>query len=313
MSGLVTVFGASGFIGRHVVRALAQDGWRVRAVCRHPHMAEFLMTAGTTGQVQICRGNIRDKAAIRAALAGADAAVNLVGVLHSKGRQNFEALHSDAAGHIAEAAKECGVSSMVHISAIGANRTAPAHYAQSKGDGEMRVRESFADAVILRPSLVFGPEDDFFNKFAWIAQYAPALPLICGGHTRFQPVYAGDVARAVAQALTDTTVRGKTFELGGPKTYSFKELMRYILALTGRKRLLVPLPGPMAKITAAALQLPTLLLPVAPLLTVDQVRLLATDAVVSPGAFTLADLNIRPRAIEDVVPAYLNRFRNPVG
>ncbi|MGB8603433.1 MAG: complex I NDUFA9 subunit family protein [Rhizomicrobium sp.] len=310
MNELVTVFGASGFIGRHVVRALALDGWRIRAVCRQPNLAEFLMTSGVPGQIELYRGNVRDPNSIAAALNGADAAVNLVGVLYGQGRQNFEAMHVDAAAHIAEAAHAAGIGSLIHMSAVGANRTAPSRYAQTKGEGEMRVREAFADAVILRPSLVFGPEDDFFNKFAWLAQMSPALPLISGGHTRFQPVYAGDVAAAVARALTDSTVRGKTFELGGPTIYSFKELLRYILALCGRKRLLLPLPGPVAKIIAFFLQIPSSFLPIAPLLTVDQIRLLANDAVVADGAFTLADLSIRPHSVEEIVPGYLKRF-NP--
>lgn len=312
MNELVTVFGASGFVGRHVVRALALDGWRIRAVCRRPHLAEFLMTSGVPGQIEIYRGNVRNPNSVAAALHGADAAVNLVGVLYGKGRQNFEVMHVDAAAHIAEAAHAAGISRLVHISAIGANRTAPSRYAQTKGEGEMRVRETLPDAVILRPSLIFGPDDDFFNKFAGLAQVAPALPLISGGQTRFQPVYAGDVAAAVARALTDTTVRGKTFELGGPQTYSFKDLMRYILSQCGRKRYLVPLPSPVAKIAAFFLQMPAHFLPFAPLLTVDQVRLLANDAVVADGAFTLADLSIRPHSVEEIVPGYLKRF-NPYG
>ncbi len=309
MSKLVTVFGASGLVGRHTVRALAKADWRIRAVCRHPNLANYLLPAGHVGQIRLFKGNVRDDESVVAALAGADVAVNLTGVLYSRGGQNFEAIHTDAARRIGRCAREAGVKALVHISAIGADVDAESSYAQSKGRGEKALREEFPDATILRPSLVFGPEDHFFNKFAWLARISPALPLIGGGHTKFQPVFVGDVAAAILRCIDDAATGGKTYELGGPTVYSFKELLQFILHETGRKRLLVPWPFFLASINAFFLQMPSLLLPIAPLLTVDQVRLLKSDNVVHAGALTLADLGIAPDAVEAVVPSYIRRFR----
>lgn len=309
MSKLVTVFGASGLIGRHTVRALAKADWRIRAVCRHPNLANYLLPAGHVGQIQLFKGNVTDDASVTAASAGADVAVNLTGVLFSRGGQNFEAIHTDAARRIGRCAREAGVKALVHISAIGADIDAESSYAQSKGRGEKALREEFPDATILRPSIVFGPEDVFFNKFAAMARISPALPLIGGGHTKFQPVFVADVAAAILRCIDDKAAAGKTYELGGPTVYSFKELLRLILRETGRKRLLVPWPFFLASINAFFLQMPSLLLPIAPLLTVDQVRLLKADNVVHSGALTFADLGIVPDAVEAVVPGYLWRFR----
>ena len=309
MDKFVAVFGASGLIGRHTVRALAQAGRRIRAVCRHPNLANYLLPAGVPGQIQLFKGNVRDDDSVARALAGADAAVNLTGVLYGRGAQSFEALHVDAARRIGRLAHEAGVKTLVHVSAIGADPDAKSRYARSKGAGEKALREEFPEATILRPSLVFGPEDQFFNKFAWLARISPALPLIGGGRTRFQPVFVGDVAAAILRALGDPATRGKTYELGGPTVYTFKELLQLILRETGRKRLLVPVPFFLASIKAFFLQLPSLILPIAPLLTVDQVRLLKTDNVVHEGAPTLADLGIAPVSVEAIVPSYLWRFR----
>jgi uncharacterized protein YbjT (DUF2867 family) len=309
MDKLVTVFGASGFLGRHTVRALADQGWRVRAVCRRPHLANYLLPAGTPGQVQLFKGNVLDETNVARALEGADAAVNLVGVLFGHGAQGFEALHVDASGCIARAVQRAGARDMVQISAIGADPIALSRYAQTKGDGEKRVREEFPDATILRPSLLFGPEDAFFNTFAWMARYAPALPLIGGGKTRFQPVYAGDVAAAVAHALDDESCRGKTYELGGPGIYTLTDLLRIIMRESGHPRPLLPLPFAAAKIAAFFLQMPSFLLPLPPLLAVDQVRLLQSDNIVAEGALELTDLGIAPHALESIVPDYLWRFR----
>jgi uncharacterized protein YbjT (DUF2867 family) len=309
MDRIVTVFGASGFLGRHIVRALAREGFRIRAVCRRPNLAFHLLPAGVPGQIQLFKGNVRNEASVASALQGADAAVNAVGVLFGHGTQSFEGLHVDAACFIARQAAAANVRVLAHISAIGADPTALSHYAQTKGDGEARVHEAFPAATILRPSLVFGPEDDAFNKFAWIARYAPALPLIGGGHTRFQPVYVGDVAAATVRALTDEALQEKTFELGGPKIYSFKELMQFVMRETGHQRLLVPLPSVLAKIAAFFLQMPSLMLPIPPLLAVDHVRLLKSDNVVGDGAATLADIGIVPQSVESIVPNYLWRFR----
>ena len=309
MSKLVTVFGASGFVGRHAVRALAKAGWRIRAVCRHPNLANYLLPAGFPGQIQLFKGNVRDDDAVTRALEGADAVVSLMGVLFSRGEQSFEALHVEAPQRIGRLARRAGIKTLVHLSAIGADVEADSSYAESKGRGEKALREEFPDAAILRPSIVFGPEDDFFNKFAWLARLSPVLPLIGGGHTKFQPVFVGDVAAAILRCITDSATAGKTYELGGPSVYSFKELLQLILRETGRQRLLVPVPFLLASIKAFFLQMPSLVLPVAPLLTLDQVRLLETDIVVHPGVLTLADLDIAPDAVEAVVPSYLWRFR----
>jgi uncharacterized protein YbjT (DUF2867 family) len=305
---LVTVFGASGFIGRHVVRALAKAGWRVRAVCRKPNLANYLLPAGHVGQIQLLKGNLAHKEDVSKAVAGAGAVVNLAGVLFGHGAQSFEALHLEASRHIAIAAREAGAGALVQISAIGADTESDSAYACSKADGEKAVHEAFPEAVILRPSVVFGPEDRFFNKLASLARFTPALPLIGGGHTRLQPVYVADVAAAVVAALALPEARGAVYELGGPKVYSFKELLQFILRETGRKRLLLPLPFALASFEAFFLQLPAFILPLKPLLTMDQVRLLKSDNVVHDGARTLADLGITPAAVEAVVPSYLWRF-----
>lgn len=304
MTSTVTVFGGSGFVGRHTVRALARAGYRVRVAVRKPNLAMFVTVAGSVGQIEIRKTNVRDPEQVAAALRGADAAVNLVGVLYERGHQSFEDIHVEAAEAIAKAAKDAGVKTLVHVSAIGANAEADSAYAASKGEGEARVRAAFPEATIVRPSLVFGPEDDFFNRFAWLARLSPLLPLIGGGHTKFQPVFVGDVAVAITKCVFDAATRGKTYELGGPEIMSFKALMEFILRITARRRLLVPVPFALATLKAFFLQfLPK------PLLTPDQVTLLKTDNVVTDGALTLADLGIAPDSMEAVVPSYLWRFR----
>ncbi|MGD0142171.1 MAG: complex I NDUFA9 subunit family protein [Rhizomicrobium sp.] len=304
MTSLVTVFGGSGFIGRHTVRALAKAGYRIRVAVRHPNLGNFLLPMGSVGQIQIVKTNIDDPDQIAAAVRGADAVVNLVGILFQSGHQRFEALHAEAAGAIAQAAKAAGAQALVHVSSIGADEESESAYARTKADGEARVRAAFPDATILRPSIVFGPEDNFFNRFAALARLAPALPLIGGGTTRFQPVYVSDVAAAILKCVQDPATHGQIYELGGPGIYSFKELMEFILRETGRKRLLVPIPVAIAMLQATFLQL----LP-NPLLTRDQVKLLKYDNVVSGGARGFAALGIQPDSLEAVVPAYLWRFR----
>ncbi len=301
---LVTIFGASGFLGRHIVRALANEGWRVRAAVRHPNTAHFLKPMGRVGQVQLLKANVLDDASVAAAVRGADAVINLVGILAESGSQRFAALHADAAERIARAAAEAGVARLLHVSAVGASADSPSAYARSKADGEARVRAAFAGATIFRPSIVFGPEDDFFNRFAGLARFLPALPLIGGGHTRFQPVYVGDVAQAAARVLADPLTAGKTYELGGPEVMTMKQVMQLVLQVAHRRRLLVPVPFALAKIKAAFLGL----LP-NPILTLDQVKQLQTDNVVSEGALTLRDLGILPTSAEAILPAYLWRFR----
>jgi uncharacterized protein YbjT (DUF2867 family) len=301
---VITVFGGSGFVGRHVIQRLAQQGWIIRVAVRDPERAKFLRPLGDVAQITPIAVPLQNAAAVAAAVAGTDAAINLVGVLHERGRQTFEAVHVNGAQAIAAASAAAGVRSLVHISAIGASTDAEADYARSKGYGEQLVREAMADAVICRPSLVIGPEDAFFNRFALYARLSPVLPLIGGGHTRFQPVYVGDLAEAIVRALGDPAARGQTYEIGGPEVYSFAELMELLLSEIGRRRLLVPIPFWLAEIEATFLEL----LPVPPL-TRDQVRLLRHDNVVSEGARTLRDLGISPTAIEVVLPTYLARHR----
>ncbi|HWK15747.1 MAG TPA: complex I NDUFA9 subunit family protein [Rhizobiaceae bacterium] len=306
---LVTVFGGSGFLGRHVVQALARRGYRIRVACRRPDLAGHLQPLGNVGQIQPVQANLRARWSVDRAVAGADHVVNLVAILHESGRQRFDAIHSFGARAVAEAARAAGAS-LVHVSAIGADTKSPAHYARSKAAGEQAVQETLPDAVIFRPSVMFGPEDGFFNRFATMARYTPALPLIGGGHTRFQPVYVADVAEAIARAV-DGEVAGGIYELGGPEALTFRECMERMLATIDRKRWLVPVPWFIARLQGAILGL----LP-SPLLTSDQVKLLETDNVVSAEAErdgrTLTGLGIRPKSIESILPSYLWTYR-PAG
>ena len=301
---VVTVFGGSGFIGRYVVQRLAAQGWTLRVAVRRPSQAHFLKPLGDVAQITPIRAPLQDEAAVRAAVDGADAVVNLVGLLYEKGRQNFEAVHFQGARRIAEAAAGAGVKHFVQMSALGADPAAEADYARSKAAGEAAVRAAFPSAVVVRPSVVFGPEDGFFNLFAALARLSPMLPLIGGGKTRFQPVYVGNVADAVVKSLTDPASAGKTYELGGPQVYSFKQLLELMLDQIHRRRLLVPLPFWAASLEATFLEL----MPV-PLLTRDQVKLLKRDNVVGSDTLTLADLGIAPTAVELVLPTYLDRYR----
>jgi uncharacterized protein YbjT (DUF2867 family) len=300
-TNLVTVFGGSGFLGRHTVRALARAGWRIKVASRHPNGAFFLRPLGSVGQIDFVKCDVTDTESVARAMLGAQAVINLTGILFEKG-QSFEDVQAQGAANIADCAARAGVGALVHVSAIGADLESDSAYAVTKAEGEQGVRAAFPKAVILRPSIVFGPEDGFFNKFAEMARFAPALPLVGGGHTKFQPVFVGDVAQAIVAALSRQD--GRTYELGGPSTYSFKELLQLILRETGRNRALVPLPFGLASLTAAFLQL----LP-NPLLTIDQVRLLKKDNVVSPTAAGLSDLGITPTSVEAIVPSYLWRYR----
>jgi NADH dehydrogenase len=304
MARTATVFGGSGFIGRYVVKRLAREGWVVRAAVRLPQSALFLRTMGPLGQVTPIAANLRDERSVAAAVSGADAVVNLVGILYEKGRQTFDSVHVQGAACVARAAAAAGVERLVHVSALGADPGSSAAYARSKAAGEQAVRAAFPAATIVRPSIVFGPEDEFFNRFARMAELMPALPLIGGGRTRFQPVYVGDVASAIVAAIDRADCAGKTYELGGPRVYSFRELMELLLREIRRKRCLLNLPVGLASLQAGFLEL----LPVPPL-TRDQIRLLAHDNVVGPGALTLADLGIQPVAPEIILPTYLDRFR----
>jgi NADH dehydrogenase len=300
-TNLVTVFGGSGFLGRHTVRALARAGWRIKVATRHPNRAYFLRPLGSVGQIDFVKCDVADAASVASAVKGANAVVNLTGILFEKS-QTFEDVQADGAANVAQAAAAAGASALVHVSAIGADMDSDAHYAVTKAQGEQAVREAFPKAVILRPSVIFGPEDGFFNKFGGMARILPALPLIGGGRTRFQPVFVGDVARAILAGLSRQD--GRTYELGGPSTYSFKELLQLILRETGRKRALIPLPFAIASLQAMFLQL----LPNPPL-TMDQVRLLKRDNMVSATAPGLSDLGIAPTSVEAVIPSYLWRYR----
>ena len=305
---LVTIYGGSGFLGRHVVRALARTGARMRVAVRRPELAGHLQPLGGVGQIVPVQANVRYPDSLLAAAEDADAVVNLVGILFASGKQTFKAVQDEGARNIAEAAKAAGARTLVHVSAIGADPDSPSIYARTKAAGEAAVKDVFPDAVIFRPSVVFGPEDDFFNRFAALARISPALPLIGGGRTRFQPVFVGDVARAILAGLEGRARADAPYELGGPEILTMRQVMERVLDYTMRSRLLVPLPFWLAKLQGAVLQwLPK------PPLTLDQVRLLERDTVVSEEAIkagrTLEGLGIEPVAVASVVPDYLEQFR----
>ena len=307
-NGLVTVFGGSGFVGRQVVRALARDGWRIRVPMRRPHLGQDLRVSGNVGQIQLMQANLRFPDSVGRALDGADACVNLVALLHESGRQTFEALHVEGAEAIARHCAARGIANVAHISAIGADPDAASDYARTKGEGERRIRQHVPTADILRPSIIFGEGDGFFTRFAALSGFAPALPLIGGGQTRFQPAHVADVADAVAAVLKRGTT-GTTFELAGPRTYTFKELMQFTLEAIDKRRLLVPVPwfaaAPLGFMGELAGSLPF----VEPFLTRDQVETLKVDNVASDDAPGFAELGIEPATIEAIVPDYLERFR----
>ena len=300
----ITVLGGSGFIGRYVVKRLAAAGAVVAVVSRHATAAGFLRPMGDVGQIALINAAIDDKTRIAAALEGADAVISATGILFERGAQRFDVVHTQGPALLAQLAREAGARHFVHLSAIGADPAAPAAYARSKAAGEAAVRAAFPEATILRPSVVFGPEDDFFNRFAALARWAPALPLIGGGHTKFQPAYVGDVADAVIAALERADAAAKTFELGGPRVYSFRELIELVLRETARERALVSLPFPLAMLQAAFLEwLPR------PPLTRDQVKLLQRDNIVAAGSLGLGDLGVEPTAVELIIPTYLDHYR----
>jgi NADH dehydrogenase len=308
MQGLVTVFGGSGFVGRYVVRALARSGWRVRVAVRRPVRAPELRVMGEVGQIELVQANVRVRETVERALDGAAACVNLVGALYEAGPQRFESLHVDAARTIAEVCAAKGVTRLVQMSALGADPNSESLYARTKAEGEAAARAACPGATVIRPSIVFGPEDSFFNRFAAMAVFSPVLPLIGGGKTRFAPVYAGDVGAAIATALERKGASGQTYELAGPGVYSFRELMELMLKETQRKRLLVPVPWGVAGALGAVGGL-VAMTPFPPPITSDQVKLLKTDNVPAKGAKGLAALDVPPTAVEAVLPTYLWRFR----
>ena len=305
---LITIFGGSGFIGRHLVRALAKRGHRIRVAVRRPDLAFHLQPLGGFGQIQAVQANLRYRQSITAAVAGADAVVNLVGILAEGGRQTFNAVQAEGARSVARATADAGIATLVQMSAIGTDPDSTSNYAQSKARGEAAAREMVPGATIIRPSIVFGPEDNFFNQFAGLATILPVLPLIGGGETKFQPVFVGDVAEVIARVIDGEAAGGLTYELGGPDIMSFRQVLEFILRVTGRKRMLVNLPFSVANLQASFMEL----LP-KPMLTRDQVRLLQTDNIVSQQAIsegrTLEGLGIHAATVEAVVPTYLYRFR----
>ncbi len=309
MQDLVTVFGGSGFVGSQVVRALARRGLRVRVAVRQPHLAHTMRLMGDVGQIEVVQANIRVADSVRRALQGAVACVNLVGVLYETGRQKFDAIHLDGARNVASIARELGVERLVQISALGADDASTSKYARTKAAGEAAVRAAFPDAVLIRPSIIFGAGDDFFNRFAEMAVISPVLPLIGGGATRFQPVFVGDVAKAVALAVAEPGHDGRTYELGGPTVLSFREVMELILKETERNRILLPLPFPVARMIGLMCAPLAFFTPWAPPLTADQVESLKVDNVVSGACPGLAELGIQPTTVEAILPTYLYRFR----
>lgn len=320
---IVTVFGASGFIGRHVVQRLADLGWTVRAAVRDPIAAAFLKPMGEIGQVTPIRADITDEAAVRTVVAGADAVINLVGIMVSRGKRTFTAIHRDGAERVAKAAAEAHVPVLIHLSALGADAGSSSAYYRSKAEGETAVQAAFPKAIIVRPSAVFGPDDNFFNRFGLMSTLLPVLPvfirdgfrlvrgdnglpqldLFGSGRTALQPVYVADVANAVAELLEHPNVSTRVYELGGPATYSMKELMELVNRETTRSRCIVPLPFWYGKLWAMVLQfLPN------PLLTLDQLRMLATDNVVKGGKPGLSELGVAPTSLDVVLPLYMRRY-----
>jgi len=306
--GLVTVFGGSGFVGRHVVRALVKDGWRVRVPMRRPHTGHELRVIGNVGQVQLVQANLRFKRSVERAVDGSDAVINLAGILFKEGKQTFRAVHTLGAKAVAQACADQGITNLVHLSSIGASEDDNASdYAQSKGEAERLVREIVPSADIMRPSIIFGEGDSFFNRFAGLAQLFPALPLI-GGNTKFQPVYVANVAEAIAKVARRGT-NGATYELGGPRTYTFAEMMKFLMTVINRKRILLPVPWIGASMLGFMGEIAGALPFVKPFLTRDQVKSLKSDNVVADDAFGFSDLGIETETIEAIVPGYMDRYR----
>ena len=307
-SELVTVFGGSGFVGAQTVRALARQGWRVRVAVRKPHLAVHLKPQGDVGQIQLIACDVSDDAQVAAALEGASAAINLVGILFETPGRRFQSLQAQAPARIARACAARGITRFVQVSAIGADAASESRYARTKAEGETGARVALPSTVVIRPSVVFGRGDDFLNRFAAMASFAPALPLPGGGETKFQPVYVGDVAQAIANALSDPTAAGRTYELGGPETWTFRRILEFVLAETGRKRALLPLPWPVASLIGT-LSSPLTWVGLKPPLTADQDILLQSDNVPAEGAPGLTELGVSPTGMEAVAASYLWRYR----
>ncbi len=314
---LVTVFGGSGFVGRYIVRAFARRGWRVRAAVRRPDLAHFLSPIGGVGQVQAVQANVRYPESVAAAVAGARIVVNASGVKTESGRQSFEAVHNFGSGEIASAAKAAGAETLIHISGIGADSASPNAYVASKGRAEEAVRAAFPEAIVIRPSIVFGPEDEFFNRFAELARILPVLPVFGGGDAKLQPVYSGDVGAAVASVIDGLAEPGKTYEVGGPEVMTVREATERVLTIVDRRRSLVSLPigvsKRLARLTEFASAATLGKFPAVLTTTKDQIDLLSFDNVVSPAAIaegrTLGGLGVLPQGFEALAASYLVRFR----
>lgn len=314
MQGLVTVFGGTGFVGRQVVRALAKKGLRVRVAARNAGRGYRLRMLGDVGQIEVVQANVRIPSSVQRALQGAEACVNLVGIGYEMGRQRFQSVHAMGAKTVADAARAAGVKTFVQMSAIGADAGSESKYARTKADGEANVRAVFPDAVIIRPSLIFGQEDTILNMAGFLASVSPVLPVVGGEGPKLQPVWVGDVAAAIASAVTDPAAAGRTFELGGPEVLTLRELLAFILKETGRHRFLLPLPYPLASAVGMAGDFMAILrglvgLVPAPPLTTDYVEMLKHDNIVGVGAPGLADLGVTPAALEAIAPTYLYRYR----
>ncbi|MDC9700655.1 MAG: complex I NDUFA9 subunit family protein [Alphaproteobacteria bacterium] len=304
---LVTIFGGSGFVGRHLVQRLAHQGYRIRVAVRRPELANYLRPLGNVGQIHPLHANIRDPCSVARAIEGTDVVINLAAILFEKGPQTFKAIHHHAACRIAQATLDAGITQLIHISALGAESTSPSLYARSKAAGEKEILHFFPEAIIFRPSLVFGPEDQVFNRFAILARLLPFLPLI-GSKTRFQPVFVSDFTKAIARAIEEKTNTGIIYEIGGPEVLTLRELVEKTLSVIQRRCLILEIPFPLAKLLAVFFQL----LP-RPLFTLDQIHLLKQDNIVSETAIkqgkTLEGLGIKPCGMETILPSYLTRFR----
>jgi uncharacterized protein YbjT (DUF2867 family) len=309
MQGLVTVFGGSGFVGKQVVRALAKRGMRVRVAVRRPNVAYDMRLMGEVGQIEIVQANLRDEPSVQRALVEAEACVNLVGVLFESGRQKFATLHAAGAETVARACAAQGIETLVQMSSLGADASSASLYARTKAEGEASARRLVPTARVVRPSIVFGQEDNFFNRFASMATVSPVIPLPGGGKTRYQPVFVGDLGAAVADCVTNPATAGQTFEIGGPRVYTYRELMEFMLATVQRKRVLAPLPWPVAGLIGMIGDIQAKLPLMAPVLTRDQVEQLKIDNVCSGGFGGLAELGVSPTAMESIVPTYLYRYR----
>ena len=296
----VTVFGGSGFVGRQIVKCLATEGWKVRVAVRHPERATFLRDYAGGGQVKVLSADVWEEETVTPAVAGAKAVINTVGHYVTRGNATFEAIHGQGALHVARQAKQAGVERLVHISGLGADTGSASPYVRARGRGEILVRETFEEVTIMRPSVIFGPEDAFLNKLAAMARQAPVLPLFGTGATRLQPVFVGDVAAACVRAIDDQATAGQVFELGGPRIYSYKALLQLVLNRIGRKRLLVPVPFLVWEALATLLSI----LPNPPL-TRDQVTLMKADNILTGSARTLLDLGVRPTAVEEIISSYI--------